>query len=246
MESSLSVLIVTAITLAFFHTAVGPDHYLPFIVLGRSEGWSLRRLWLWTFLCGLGHVLSSVVVGALGIAVGWTLHGMEWFEGSRGNLASWGLMIFGALYILYGVIQARRGHVHRHVHGDGTIHAHVHGHTGHDEEGEPFHADRKHDATGHLKAHRRTLWALFIIFVLGPCEPLIPLLMVPASSHSVGGIALVATVFSVVTIATMMVIATLGHLGLGFIKLGALERYIHVLSGTAIFLSGAAMVFLGL
>lgn len=246
MESSLSVLVVAAFTLALFHTAVGPDHYLPFIVLGRSEGWSLRRLWLWTFLCGLGHVLSSVVVGALGIAVGWTLNGMEWFESSRGDLASYGLMIFGGLYMIYGIIQARRGHFHSHTHGDGTVHEHVHEHHGHEANTEPFHADRKHDATGHLKVHRRTLWALFIIFVLGPCEPLIPLLMVPASSHSVAGIALVAAVFSVATIVTMLVIATVGYLGLGLIKLGALERYVHVLSGGALLASGAAIAFIGL
>jgi sulfite exporter TauE/SafE len=40
--------------------------------------------------------------------------------------------------------------------------------------------------------------------VLGPCEPLIPLLMYPASQHSLSGTILVAAVFSAVTIGTML------------------------------------------
>lgn len=243
MEQSLVVLSLTAFTLALFHTAVGPDHYLPFIVLGRSEGWTLRRTLLWTFLCGVGHVLSSIVIGAIGIAVGWSVSGMEGFEGIRGELASWTLIGFGGLYMLWGLVRARSGHVHSHVHGDGSVHSHVHRHSGDDPE--PFHARRPHDAS-HIKSHRRTLWALFLIFVLGPCEPLIPLLMVPAADHSVFGVAIVAAIFSVGTIGTMLVIATAGFLGLRLVNLGALERYVHVLSGFAILASGAAIKLLGL
>jgi len=213
-------------------------------------------------------VLSSIVVGAIGIAVGWSLSSMEWFEGSRGEIASYTLMGFGGLYMLYGIIQAHRGHVHRHLHDDGTVHEHIHGHV-HEEEHPEDHEDRGHEhgheherghehgheheheesskpEVEHSHSHRKTLWALFIIFVLGPCEPLIPLLMVPAADHSTIGVAIVSIVFSVVTIATMMAIATAGYYGLKILRLGALEKYVHVLSGGAILASGAAIKFLGL
>ena len=62
MENSIAILSVTAITLGFVHTILGPDHYLPFIVLSEARKWSLRKTMLITFLCGLGHVLSSVVL----------------------------------------------------------------------------------------------------------------------------------------------------------------------------------------
>jgi ABC-type nickel/cobalt efflux system permease component RcnA len=247
LEQSLDVLVVTALSLAVFHTVIGPDHYLPFIVLGRSEGWSLRRMLLWTTLCGLGHVLSSVLIGAVGIAVGWSLSSMEGFETWRGEIASTGLMVFGGLYMIYGLIQARRGHVHRHFHPDGEVHDHVHGHA-HVHEHEHGH-EHAHDhglEEDHTRSHRRTLWVIFIIFVLGPCEPLIPLLMVPAAEHSAAGVALVASVFSVATILTMLVIATAGHLGLKVIRFGAWEKYVHVLSGGAILASGLTIELLGL
>ena len=248
MNESISVLMVTALTLAVTHTAIGPDHYLPFIMLGRSEGWSFKRTMLWTFICGLGHVGSSVVIGGLGVGLGWAVSNMEWFEGIRGDAASYLLMIFGGAYMIWGIYLVIRGkgHTHPHVHSDGTVHAHPHIHDSASQVPEELHRDKPHDGTGHGKQHRRTLWAVFIIFVLGPCEPLIPLLIVPASSHSVWGIAAVAAAFSFTTIATMMIFVTMGHFGLRFLKLGFLEKYVHVLSGGAILVSGLLIKALGI
>ena len=33
----INILIVTAISIGFIHTIIGPDHYLPFIVMGKSK-----------------------------------------------------------------------------------------------------------------------------------------------------------------------------------------------------------------
>jgi len=260
--SSLDVLLVSAVTLGLVHTIVGPDHYLPFIVLGRAEGWPLRKTLMWTFICGLGHVLSSVVVGALGVALGWAVSGMEQFEGIRGNLAGWALVGFGLLYFVWGAWRGWRGdHVHVHHHSDGTVHWHRHDHpeavdpttplTSFTPSKEtsplgPRHELAVHEEPAHVRAHRRTVWTLFIIFVLGPCEPLIPLLIVPAARHSWWGLALVATVFGVATIGMMMTIVTLGHLGLKSLRVAFLERYVHAVAGATLLLAGLAMQLLGL
>ena len=71
------------------HTLIGLDHTLPFVVLGRSQGWSLRKTLALTALCGLGHVLSSIVLGLLGIWLGIGLAGLEGIEASRGNLEAY-------------------------------------------------------------------------------------------------------------------------------------------------------------
>jgi nickel/cobalt exporter len=243
--SSLSVLLVTALTLGLVHTLIGPDHYLPFIVLGRAEGWSLRKTLLWTGLCGLAHVLSSVLLGLLGVALGWALSSMETFEASRGNLASWALTIFGGLYLLWGLWRARRGgHVHLHSHADGTVHRHGHDHPQPDEG--PDHALEDHEEPAHVRAHRRTVWTLFLIFVLGPCEPLIPLLMVPAASHSLWGVVTVSTVFGVATIGTMLAVVSLGFVGLRAVRFKALERYVHAMAGATLLAAGVATRVLGI
>lgn len=85
MEESTLLLAGTAVTIGFVHTLVGPDHYLPFIVMGEARRWSIRQTMLITFLCGLGHVLSSIVVGFIGIAAGISLSKPEFLEGFRGN-----------------------------------------------------------------------------------------------------------------------------------------------------------------
>ena len=87
---------------------------------------------------------------------------------------------------------------------------------------------------------------MFTVFVLGPCEPLIPLLMFPAAQESVSGLVIVTTVFVIVTISTMISIVFVSLWGISFLPLGKLEKYTHALAGFAIFASGLAINLLGL
>ena len=96
------------------------------------------------------------------------------------------------------------------------------------------------------KAKNLTPWILFTIFVFGPCEPLIPLLIYPAAKSSIFGLVLVMSVFGVVTIATMLSIVILLSLGANLLPMGRLERYTHALAGATICLCGIAIRFLGL
>ena len=96
------------------------------------------------------------------------------------------------------------------------------------------------------KAVNLTPWVLFTIFVFGPCEVLIPELMIPAAQSNYLGAAIVATVFSVATIGTMITVVLLLTFGIKKIPLGHLEKYMHALAGAAIFLSGCAILFLDL
>lgn len=244
MEATLAVLLGSAVTIGVIHTAIGPDHYLPFIVLGRAEGWTLRKTLTWTGLCGLGHVLGSVALGALGVALGWAVAGVERLESVRGEVASLVLMGFGALYFIWGLWRGRRGHAHTHIHQDGTVHSHAHHHDGPADQ--PDHGRAVHEERRHVRGHRRTVWALFIIFVLGPCEPLIPLLMVPASQHSGAGVAAVAAVFGAATVGTMLLVVWLGSVGVGLVRLRTLEPYVHAMAGFAILSSGAVIKLFGL
>lgn len=236
MTSAISILAGTAALIGFGHTLCGPDHYLPFIVIGKARNWSLTKTMWITFLCGLGHVLSSVLLGLIGVAFGVALGKLEAFEAYRGNLAAQALVIFGFTYCAWGIHRAIRHkpHSHTHTHAGNVEHAHPHSHThGH---AHPHGVERKN----------MTPWVLFTIFVLGPCEPLIPLIMYPAAEHSIAGMVLVAIVFSAVTIGTMMAVVLVAAWGTGLAKLGAAERFSHALAGAAICCSGLAIQFLGL
>ncbi len=229
------VLAVTAFGLGVFHTLIGPDHYVPFVMIAKARRWSLWRTNLLTLVCGVGHVLSSVVLGFLGIAAIVAMEKIEWLEGVRGNLAAWLVVAFGLVYMVWGVRQAIRNKTHTHGHGhvDGGQHLHEHAHVG-----------------GHTHVHAKTKsitpWVLFIVFIFGPCEVLIPTLMVPAANHNYGAVALIATVFGTATIGTMLLTVTLATSGLKLVRLGKAERFSHVIAGAVIAASGLAIQFLGM
>lgn len=235
--NELTILLTAAASIGFFHTLLGPDHYVPFIVMAQSGKWSLRKTTLITFLCGMGHVASSVLLGLLGIAFGIAVSKLEIIEGFRGNLAAWALIAFGLVYFVWGMqrVIRNRPHQHWHAHGDRVSHVHPHIHN-----------------NDHVHLHQpskqksMTPWVLFTIFVLGPCEPLIPLLMYPAAKNSLSGLVFVVLIFSLITIGTMLAVVIISMLGMSFIPLRRIERYLHAASGAAIFFSGMAIQFLGL
>jgi nickel/cobalt transporter (NicO) family protein len=236
MEGSTLLLAGTAVTIGFIHTLIGPDHYVPFIVMGEARQWTIRKTMLITFICGLGHVLSSVVLGFIGIAAGISLSRLEFLESFRGNIAAWLLIAFGIVYMLISLrsLYRKKKHVHTHHHTDGTDHEHEHSHfSGHSH----IHVEDKKNVTP---------WVLFVIFILGPCEPLIPLVMYPAAENNMSGVIVVSLLFSVVTIATMMSIVLAFRFGLSRINLRPLERYVNVIAGAVIMISGLAIQFLGL
>ena len=235
--NDLWILAGTAVSLGFFHTLVGPDHYLPFIAMARARQWPQRKTLFIAFLSGLGHVLSSVLLGFLGLALGLAVNRLEAAESWRGGAAAWLFIGFGFAYLVWGLHRAvkNKPHRHAHAHADGVAHDHLHQH-----ESEHVHVHE------HKEKNSITPWVLFTIFVFGPCEPLIPLIMYPAAKHSLAGVVLVAAAFGIATIVTMLTIIVLSSWGLSFVRLGRFERYAHALAGGAIFLSGLAVQFLGL
>jgi nickel/cobalt transporter (NicO) family protein len=91
-----------------------------------------------------------------------------------------------------------------------------------------------------------TPWILFTVFIFGPCEPLIPLLMYPAAKGNMTGVVWVTAVFGAATIMTMLGMVLISSMGIKFIPLGRLERYSHALAGATICLCGITVQFLGL
>lgn len=236
MSEELSILALSAAAIAFFHTLLGPDHYLPFIAMARAQGWSLARTATITTLCGAGHILSSVLLGAVGLALGLAASFFEPLDEIRGSLAAWAFMSFGLVYLAWGLRQARKKapHSHAHPHTDGYVHDHGHKHGG------------EHVHIHEEGATRLTPWVVFVIFALGPCEPMIPVIMYPAVKGNYLDLIAVTAVFGAVTMTSMLAVVLGASLGLKSIPLRSWDRYSHALAGATLFLCGAAMQFFGL
>ncbi len=234
MPDALLALTLTAASIGLLHTLLGPDHYLPFIVMSRARRWSVPKTMLVTVLCGIGHVIGSVVLGLIGVALGLAASRLEIIESFRGSLAAWALIAFGLAYMAWGLRRAcrNRPHAHGHVHGDGDEHEHNHTH----------HGEHTH-VHGEERRRSMTPWVLFTIFVFGPCEPLIPILMYPAAAQSFSGLCLVTCTFAAVTIATMLGVVLVLSFGAGRLPLGRLERWGHAMAGAMVLACGIAIKF---
>jgi nickel/cobalt exporter len=238
MTQELSLLVITTISIAFIHTLAGPDHYLPFIVIAKAKKWSINKTAWFTTLCGIGHVGGSVVLGFIGIGLGLAVGKLQLFEGVRGSIVSYIFTAFGLVYLVWGIRRAIKNKPHKHLHFHSDGHEHQHEHTHHEEHA---HVHEKKDKVN------LTPWFLFIIFILGPCEPLIPLVMYPAAKHNYSELILVAGIFSIITIFTMLTLVLVTSFGIKLLlPMKALERYNHALAGGTILLCGLGMLFLGL
>ncbi len=217
-----NILISTAALIAFVHTIIGPDHYLVFVALGKARDWSMTKTLKYATVCGIGHILSSVVIGFLGIFFGIELVKLVNLEESRGLLSGWMLLFLGLIYFIWGLRKLR------------------------------IHKNKKKlsDEHRYVKSQKRffniTPWALFIVFILGPCEALIPLFMYPAIEVDMMLVFQVALVFGVVTLLTMLFSVFLLLKGLNIFKFNSFERYSHVIAGASIILCALTINFVGL
>lgn len=141
----MGLLIASAVSVAFFH-ALAPDHWVPFVALARGSRWPMRKLGLITTVAGVGHVVSSLLLGLVGLWASWAVHRLEGMEAWRGGVAIWLLIGFGSAYALWGLKHAQHPHPHVSVQDAVKVYA------------------------------TRRLWMLIAILVFGPCEPLIPLM----------------------------------------------------------------------
>lgn len=231
-----SALLSATFAIALIHAVSGPDHYLPFIVLARARSWNLFKTLTVTVACGLAHVLSSIVLGLGGLYFGTSVGNLIGIENFRGDVAAWILISFGLVYLLWSLRKQRVGHVHTHTHfhPDGEQHMHEHEHRS-----SHAHVHGFEQADGSF-----ALGTLFIIFLLGPCEPLIPLIMASAS-ESTSTLVLTMLLFSIVTIGCMVVLVTIGYYGLRTYTPELLVRYAHPLAGAALMISGVLALAVG-
>ncbi len=200
--------------------------------MSRAQRWPLRRTIRVALVCGLGHVLGSVVLGCVGIAVGMGVFRLEKIEAFRGDIAGWLLIASGLIYLVWGVRHAIRcrPHTHAHVHIDGTIHSHEHSHVT-----EHVHIHSKEESKS------RSPLLLFAIFILGPCEPLIPLLMYPAAKGHLFDVVLVTSIFAVGTLVTMLVAIVVCLRVVSLARLDRFERFGHAIAGAVVLACGVAV-----
>ena len=217
-------LVATTIITAIVHTLI-PDHWLPFVLVARAEGWTPRRTMMLTAVSGLMHVTLSIALGlAIVMAGRGAERAMDGLHDRLEWLSGWMLVAFGLAYT--GWFLLRGGHVHSF-----GIHPH-------------------HDAEEHQPPGRRMrlkdLSGYTLTFVVGfnPCILLIPLVLGAAQLSALTLVA-VSVAFAFRTIGSMVIVTRLGLHGTSRLTSPFLTRYGEALSGALIALTGAAVLLMG-
>jgi len=226
MDSNLVTLLGGAFLLSLLHGLI-PNHWVPFVLLGRERKWETGRIVLVTLLGGAAHLSSTVLVGvAIGIA-GYALS--LWFE----TVLRWAAPVILAavgLWVLW------RGHGCHDEHRYGEEHP-----------AEGLSHNQAHDQASHLRYHGhyhfsvrdlRTIGTLCAMMFLSPCLELEAYYPVAAHRGWLGIIA-VSVVYMIVTVGVMMTMAGFAARSLEQLRWSFLSRHETKLSG-------ALLVALGL
>lgn len=62
MQSELFKFLFGTIILSFTHGSI-PNHWVPFVIIGKKEKWSFHKVFLLTFIGGIFHNLSTILIG---------------------------------------------------------------------------------------------------------------------------------------------------------------------------------------
>jgi hypothetical protein len=183
-----------SLALSLLHAAI-PSHWLPLVLLARSERWSRRRALAATALAGGAHTLSTI---AIGVAVG--LFGKR-LAAAHGELLRLGAPVLLALIgLVYLGLQLReRGHEHAHEHGVSPE------------------AVRGRSGWGLLVALSGAMF-------LSPCLEIEPYFFL-AGAQGWAGIATVSVLYLAVSVAGMVALVALGLAGLSRVDLHWLDHY---------------------
>lgn len=197
---------LTAFLVGFVHS-LSPGHWLPVVFLVRSKRWGGQHAFFAALVAALGHVTSSVLLGALVFIAGDSVFGKSWneIEGYTGLI----LMAFG---VLYALLSFRK-------------HSHCHGH--------------EH----HGPSYRKGMNPFLFLFSIGlaPCFAVLPVFLA-ASTSGVGVLASSMGLFSLGVFTAFFLGSYLSVRGHFKLDHPLFEHYGDVLTGVAVFVSGALLL----
>jgi len=237
MTGNAPALLAAAAGVGFGH-AILPDHWVPLAVLGRTRRYPISRIARLSGLAGIAHVLVSIVLGVVIIAVG--LQFRSTVEHAQDT-------IIGAVLVATGIGFAAlelTGHGHRHDHGRG--HDHEHGHHHHD--GHAHGHDHEHDHDdGPAHAPPRGgfpgLAAVMVPFgaAASPDLTILPVFLAAAAAGVATAVGSLA-IFAVVTIGTIVGLTLAAARGGYEIRGQWLERWGNAFTALVLAVIGALVL----
>jgi len=236
MSDNGPALLAAAAGVGFGH-AILPDHWVPLAVLGRTRRYPLSRVARLSGLAGVAHVLVSIVLGAVIIAIGLQF---------RSTIQSAQDTIIGCVLIATGLGFAvleltGRGHHHDHDHDD----HHHHHDPDHDDHEDGDHEDA-HDHHASLERPTRGFHGLAAVMVpfgaaASPDLTILPVFLA-ATTAGVATALGSLVIFAAVTIGTIVGLTLAATRGGYEIRGQWLERWGNVFTALVLVVIGALVL----
>ncbi len=99
-------IIIGSLFISLLH-AVIPNHWLPVLAIGKKQGWSLAETTRITFIAGIAHVISTIIIGILLGLIGGEL---------TEHIEDFTRIIGSSILILIGLYFVRQHYTHHHFH----------------------------------------------------------------------------------------------------------------------------------
>lgn len=218
--------------LSLLHAAL-PNHWFPFVVVGRAQHWSKKKTLGVLAFAGGGHVIATSL---LGLAV-WRLGSSILGSFSEEAVHRFGAWIAGGLLIALGVFFIARQllgkkHAHSHAHGASVYHldeAHLH-----------------HDGHVHHREHmsdRAAIGTLFLALTFSPCEAVVAAFL-SGVKFGLDFVLVLAIGTSVVTVVCMFLLTWLTLAGRERLRSPWLDRNEMALTGWILVAIGVVVLVL--
>ncbi|HEY4020416.1 MAG TPA: hypothetical protein VGM75_17120 [Pseudonocardiaceae bacterium] len=203
--------------------AVLPDHWVPLAVVSRAQHYPLRRTLRLSTAAGGAHVLLSLLLGAIVIAVGLRFRNV--IEHNEAIVVGGLLALTGAIFLVIELLG--RGH-HHPAHGHGHGHEHGHGH------GHPT-----------AVATRRTKLLAVVLPFGAAASPDLTILPVFLAASALGTLAAVGAVlvFALATLGTVVGLTVLAAGSAARLRGALIDRYAGSITALVLLVIGLAVAF---
>ncbi len=213
--------------LSLLHAAL-PNHWFPFVVVGRAQNWSRRKTLGVLALAGGGHVIATSL---LGLAV-WWLGSSVLGSFSEESVHRFGAWIAGGLLLALGfffIARQRFGkkHAHSHAHGSAVYHREDIEHAHHQKE----------------MTDRAAIATLFLALTFSPCEAVVAAFL-SGVKFGLDYVLVLAIGTSLVTVLSMFLLTWLTLAGRDRLRSPWLDRNEMALTGWILVAIGVVVLVL--
>ncbi len=102
------ILILSAFVLTLLHTIL-PEHWMPFVLVGKAQNWSLKKTLSISAIAATGHVFMTLLIGLIVLFI--TKAVLDYVGLIEKFVTSSLLILIGSIYLIQGI---RNKHEHSH------------------------------------------------------------------------------------------------------------------------------------